>query len=497
MAFSFNYDVVKSAPTVAKFLRATHQNTFIMGPIGSGKSVGCCVKIFLIAMNQAPAKDGVRHTRFTIVRNTRDQLNDTTLKTWQKWFPDGNLGRYKISDRTYIFDFIPADKIPVKAEVMFRALDDAADVAKVLSMEVTAAWLNECREIPREIVENLGKRCGRYPDDEMRPDDIPKDKWPTFYGLFGDTNAPEQDSYWESVFEHLPVDEDDEESILECETFKQPSGDSPEAENVEHLPGGQVKYYAREGRSEEWFRTMVQVQYARSIKGKPVYDKSFKPDRHISKVPLKVHAHLPVIIGLDTARKPAAVFQQMTLDGRILTQHETYAFDTGAEIFIARYLRPIINNFYPNHALVFVIDPAGNRQNETDDNTWFKALKKAFKGHTVKPAITNDPVTRITATDDVFRTWPEGEPMNIIDPCCKYLIQGLRGKYRYVRIKGTDNKFSDKPDKNAWSHTVEAKQYADLFLTSKYYRPEDYLRATYNPLTQQTRYKPADSYTGY
>jgi hypothetical protein len=494
MAFSFKYT---APPTVSKFLKCTDQNSFIMGPIGSGKSVGCCVKIFLIALNQAPAKDGIRHTRFTIVRNTRDQLNDTTLKTWQKWFPDGNLGKYLVSTRTYTFDFVPPDKIPVKAEVMFRALDDAADVAKVLSMEVTAAWLNECREIPREIVENLGKRCGRYPDDEMRPDDVPKEQWPTFYGLFGDTNAPEQDSYWESVFEHLPIDEDDEDSVLDCSTFIQPGGDSPQAENVEHLPGGQAKYYAREGRSEEWFRTMVQVQYARSIKGKPVYEKSFKPERHVSTVPLKVYSNLPVIIGLDTARKPAAVFEQMTLDGRILTQHETYAFDMGAKLFIARHLRPIINNFYPASALVFVIDPAGNRQNETDDNTWFKELKKSFKGHHVKCAITNDPITRINATDDILRTWPDGEPMNLIDPCCKYLIQGMRGKYRYVRVKGTDNKFSDKPDKNPWSHTVEAKQYADLFLTSKYYRAEDYVRATHNPLSNTTKFTPADSYTGY
>ena len=99
MAFSFNFT---APPTISKFLRSTHKNTFILGPIGSGKSVGCCVKIFLIALNQVPAKDGIRHTRFVVVRNTRDQLNDTTLKTWQKWFPDGNLGRYKISDRTYI-----------------------------------------------------------------------------------------------------------------------------------------------------------------------------------------------------------------------------------------------------------------------------------------------------------------------------------------------------------------------------------------------------------
>ena len=118
------------------------------------------------------------------------------------------MGEYKISDRTYIFNFTPPDKIPVYSEVLFRALDDPKDIAKVLSLEVTCAWLNECREIPKEIVEHLSKRCGRYPSAKMRPPEIPPEQWPTYKGMFGDTNAPEFDSYWYNVFEHLPTDEE-------------------------------------------------------------------------------------------------------------------------------------------------------------------------------------------------------------------------------------------------------------------------------------------------
>ena len=65
MAFSFTYD---APPTIKKFLRSKAELNFIKGPIGSGKSVACCVKIFLIAMNQAPGIDGVRRTRFTVVQ---------------------------------------------------------------------------------------------------------------------------------------------------------------------------------------------------------------------------------------------------------------------------------------------------------------------------------------------------------------------------------------------------------------------------------------------
>jgi hypothetical protein len=393
-------------------------------------------------------------------------------------------------------NFTPPDGIPVHSEVMFRALDDAADVAKVLSMEVTAAWINECREIPREILEALGGRCGRYPDEGQRPETVARDQWPTFCGVFGDTNSPEIDSYWCNIFEHLPADEDDPASVLECETFIQPAGDSPEAENLEHL---RPDYYSRSGKSEEYYRTMVQVQYARSIKGKPVYEKAYK-DRHVSKVPLKFDPMLPIIVGQDCARTPASVLMQMTLGGRINILRELVGFDMGSSTFIKTKLRPMLRNEGLNNVLVFIGDPSWVRQNETDDNSWYKELKKEFPredGHCVKAAETNDIIRRISALDEGLRTWPDGEPLINIDPSCTWLIQGLRSKYRYARIKGTDSKFQDKPDKNNWSHVLDAAQYGVLFLNGKDYSLEDYIRINYNRFTNKTTYKPADSRVGY
>lgn len=477
------------------FLARYNGKIFVTG--NSGKSVGCCIKIFRIALNQAPGIDGIRRTRFVIVRNTQDQLNKTTLKTWQEWFPDGPLGVYKIAAKTYMMNFIPPDGIPVCSEVMFVALDDAADVAKVLSMEVTAGWINECREIPREIVENLGKRCGRYPSARQKPEAVPAAEWPTYAGLFGDTNAPEEDSYWQHIFDHLPIDEDNPNSVLACDTFKQPAGDSPDAENIENLPFG---YYEQSGESDEWYRTMVQVKYARSIKGKPVYEKTFKPERHISKVPLKLWANLPIIIGQDCARSPASVLMQMLPNGRINILREATGFDMGAKTFVSMKLRPVLRNDAIENPLVFIGDPSWVRQNDTDDNSWKKELTAIFKreeGHHVKSAETNDPIRRITALDEALRTYPDGDPLVMIDPSCTMLIQAMRNKYRYGRIKGSDNKYHDRPDKNNWSHVAEAAQYGILFLTGKYYRVDDYIRITHNAFTGNTSYRPADSRTGY
>jgi hypothetical protein len=197
------------------------------------------------------------------------------------------------------------------------------------------------------------------------------------------------------------------------------------------------------------------------------------------------------------------VFQQMRPDGRIYTLREAFGFNMGAKTFIQMKAKPIIRSFFGDCPLIFILDPACTRQNDTDDNSWYKEIKTQFKredGHRVKFATTNDPITRINATDTMLRTWPDGKPLNMIDSECKQLIMGLRSKYRYVRVKTTEGRFQDKPDKNDWSHTTEAKQYADLFLSTGKFNADDYPSKPKgnNPFAMMRgRRAPADPYAGY
>src|SRR5690606_4761502 len=117
------------------------------------------MKILYHAKRQAPnPQDGIRYTRFVVVRNTFKELQDTTLKSFFQWFKPGVAGEWKATPKTFVFRFDD-----VHCEVMFRALDTAEDVSSVLSLEITGAMLDEFVEIPREIVDALQSRCGRYP----------------------------------------------------------------------------------------------------------------------------------------------------------------------------------------------------------------------------------------------------------------------------------------------------------------------------------------------
>ena len=52
----------------------------LMGAVGSGKSVACCMEILSRACKQRPNDQGIRKSRWAVVRNTYGELKTTTIK---------------------------------------------------------------------------------------------------------------------------------------------------------------------------------------------------------------------------------------------------------------------------------------------------------------------------------------------------------------------------------------------------------------------------------
>jgi hypothetical protein len=477
-------------PTGKAFMLDEDFFRVIMGPIGSGKSCTCVMEILRRCIDMPKSPDGLRHSRWCVVRNTNKQLKDTTLKTFREWIPAGTLGIWKESDMTFQLRFNDVD-----AEILFRPLDSPEDVQRVLSLELTGAWINEAREIPIEILLALMGRLRRFPSRRSV-----SNYWS---GIIADTNPPEIDSSWYNIIEHLPQKEDEPDSVIPCSSYKQPDGLSPEAENLENLAEG---YYTKlaVGKTVEWVNVYIRGLYAMSQAGKPIYQTSFRFDRHVSRKSLIIHPSLPIICGYDFGRTPAAIFLQPQPTGRIRYLREAVGFDMGLKTHIATKLKPVITANFASNPIIFVGDPAGVRQSDSDDNSCFKELRLQFpqdKGFMVKAAATNDPIVRINALGEPLREYPDGDPLIEIDPACKWFIEGLRSKYRYMRrVGGGADLYQNAPQKNSWSHVVEAAQYGTLFINGRF-RIADYehLRPNkpFNPLNITKPYRPADSYGGY
>ncbi len=83
----------KPTPTLAKFHANNAPVRGVMGPIGSGKSVGMCWEIYTRALEQRPGPDGVRRSRWAIARNCYDDQTEILTEDGWRLFKDLEEGQ--------------------------------------------------------------------------------------------------------------------------------------------------------------------------------------------------------------------------------------------------------------------------------------------------------------------------------------------------------------------------------------------------------------------
>jgi hypothetical protein len=436
----------------------------IRGPVGSGKSVACCVEVFRRALMQAKGPDGKRKSRWAIIRNTNPQLRTTTIKTWLDWFPENDWGKFTWSvPYTHMIK-----KGDIELEVLFLALDRPEDVKKLLSLELTGIWINEAREIPKSIIDACTMRVGRYPS--MR------DGGPSWTGVIADTNAPEEDHWWPIMAGEVPIPDhiprEQAKMLVKPDNwrfFTQPSGmvevrnDAGEIDKYEPNPCAENRknmmqsYYTNliQGKTKSWIDVYVMNRLGTIQEGKPVYP-MFAPDVHVAQEEIPVAAGLPVYVGLDFGLTPSAAIGQK-VRGRWLIQSEIVAVDMGIVRFAEVLRNELASRFAAANEVIIYGDPAGDFRAQTDESTPFHILRGA--GLRAFPAPSNSVDLRLEAVSSQLNKMTEGKPAFLIDRRCSMLIKGFEGGYSYKRIEVSGERYADKPDKNMYSHVHDALQY--------------------------------------
>ena len=439
----------------------------IRGPVGSGKSVGCCVEIFRRALQQKKGPDGLRKSRWAIIRNTNPQLRTTTIKTWLDWFPENNWGKFTWSV-PYTHNIKKGD---IDLEVIFLALDRTEDVKKLLSLELTGIWINEAREIPKSIIDACTMRVGRFPSM--------KDGGPSWTGVIADTNAPEEDHWWPIMSGEVPVPDyiprEQSQMLVKPDNwqfFTQPPAmlevrnedgevinyeSNNSAENKQHMISSYYTNLIR-GKTKTWIDVYVMNRLGSIQDGKPIYP-MFVSDVHIAKEEIAVAANAPLYVGIDFGLTPAATLGQK-VRGRWLIQSEIVAFDMGIVRF-AEVLREEISTRFSQCPDVYIYgDPAGDFRAQTDESTPFHILRGA--GLRAYPAPSNSVDLRLESVSAQLGKMIEGKPAFLIDRRCQQLIKGFEGGYQYRRMEVSGERYADKPNKNMYSHIHDALQYMML-----------------------------------
>lgn len=428
--------------SVTPFLTSNKFANFIVGPVGSTKTTAAIMKIMYESQRVAPCRDGIRRSRIAVVRNTRQMLYDTTIPDFEKWL--GKFGVLVKTDSKFILRFDD-----VECEVLFRGLDDANDVRRLLSLQLTFGMMDEFREIHPDVYNALTGRLGRYPDKSMNGVGPCNDAGEQIHKVWGATNPPDADTFWEGLLSDPPDN---------MHVTIQPSGRSPEADWVQYLPDG---YYENlcEGKSEDWVAVYVDGHFGRSLSGKPVFS-SFDRKTHVAEEELTPMPGQTLIVGVDAGLSPAATIAQVAYDGRLIVHDALVSESMGALRFIREKLKPLLANKFAGYRVQVVIDPAAYQRAQTDERCVADMFKQ--EGFNVKPARTNAVSARIAAVDNYLTRLVDGKPGILLSPTgCKPLIQAMAGKYRYkVNTKGET---ADSPEKShPWSDVADSLQYVCL-----------------------------------
>jgi hypothetical protein len=482
---------------------------FIRGSVGSGKSSGCILHCFLNALEQPPGIDGVRRSKYAVLRASYPNLKSTTIDSWiNDWFGPLINVVYDIPIRGEILMDHPDGKTKVEMKLIFLALDREEDVNKLQSLQCNGAHLNEAAEIPRGVFQMLKSRVNRYPRmrtlDKIHPDY--RDQYKPFLNKFGKLGAYKPfiiHDYNSIATEHWLYKIAEEEkpdkhafytqppALLMCpksEGFVEDAEGNwykfnPEADNLENL---NEDYYIDQcqGADPDWISVFVLNNYGSLRAGKPVY-KMYNDKIHYSDKPYEVKKGLPIIVGVDTGLTPAAAFMQLTTTGELVVFDEIVTEDTSIHEFAYDHLWPLIRNKYKGFRFEFYVDPE-NKRGQTDKKTAKDIMIKS--GLPVSLGKTNNPAQRFESVVFFLRKVSGFR----LTPDVPVLRKGFISEFKFEKVSTTvqGTKWKEKPEKNIYSHIHEALQYGAMeFVEGKIFRK--------NVMKKQNYTGPADSTAGY
>ena len=442
MQHEIDFEVIES---LDEFFYSEKFISLAVGPVGSTKTTAGIMKILHHAARMAPCKDGIRRSRTIWVRNTREQLRDTSIPDFLKWIPDGIMGSFLKTE--YKFVLKVGD---IECEVLFRGLDDANDVRRLLSLQASFIIFDEFREIHPDIYNAAQGRVGRYPDKMMNGVGCVTDDGRSNMHIWGMTNPPDMDTFWETLLTEPPEN---------VHITIQPSGLSPEADWTQFLPDDYYDNLAQ-GKTDDWIDVYINAQFGKSLSGLPVF-RSFDRDVHVAKTTMKpMYSDDPLLIGVDAGLTPAAVIGQVAYDGRLVVYDAKISDGMGALRFVREVIKPLLVNKFPGRRSLIIIDPAAFQRAQTDERTVADIWRN--EGFMVKGAKTNSVAARIAAVDRFMTRVVDGKHGVVIDPeGALPLVQALAGKYRYkINTKGVRDESPEKS--HPWSDVADAFQYMCL-----------------------------------
>lgn len=463
------YDIEYNATnTAADFHESNKFFRLMKGPVGCGKTVASCGEILRRGFEQPPANDGIRYSRWAVIRNSYRQLKTTTIKTWLEWAPINIFGKPKWdSPISHVLEFND-----IKLEVMFMSIENENDISNLKSLEITGAYVNELQYLPKSVLIALLERCNRYPSKASGTPDC-------FSGVIADTNPPDTDHWIYKTEQELPdtyeyfhyapslrITTNAEDGFNRVRSL---SGTVYEAnpdalDYVKHQKIG-YQYYLQQvpGLRDEEIKVNILGQYGFVPHGKPVYPE-YNEAVHYHPDTIRYDRNLMLVLSWDFGLTPAMGAYQMQANGRVIKLFEITSHDFGIEKFAQDVCLPILNSRCPGWINDYrsTADPSGTTRSQIDKQSCIGVLCRL--GILTRPARTNDIDLRIGAVSWFLRRLIDGKGALMITKDSPQGRKGFLGDYQLEKMMITDLEEGTRstPIKNFSSHTHDEIQYAML-----------------------------------
>ena len=458
-------------PTTAAFWECKKPIRIMMGPLNGGKTRSMFMTLILYATRDMPRSiiDGKRRSRFIITRPTLSSTIETVAKDIEEAFPPELLGsKTRFIKKPPKYE-LKTDDLDI--EIHFFGIRTMDDIHRIRSFNATGVFVNELKFMDEAPFSELIGRTGRFPTSNTLARDKDGNEQSLKQFVIADTNAMAKD-HW--IYRWVHIEKEKYEPILGF--FKQPSGESEFAENLEHMP---VDFYKnmKITAHKDHYAVVVLNQFGRELDGNAVYASSWDEERHVfrDEKNVKIEYDETIYIGLDFGLTPCAVFsvkrgKKWVVFAELLTPFEA---QQSIQTFCIKFYEMCNDYGILDNKKVITGDPAGLIKDQSF-NTSYQLLAKPllYKGRyrsiiaspcTLK---SNNIMSRLEAVKLVLeKETTDSENKEIeqngfsIHSSCKILIAGFNGGYRYGRRNPDTPGDDPKPNKNDYSHIHDALQY--------------------------------------
>ncbi|MGI2031952.1 hypothetical protein ACRQ1B_06120 [Rhizobium panacihumi] len=472
------FDYTPPGPVGQAFLNSAFLTSFIMGPLGGGKTTACAFRR-IIAATLAPVawhpedKKPTRMCRWIVLRDTFRSAEKTVLESWKQWFPKGFPGSKWAggNDRpvTHTLRFMGSDGIRIEVVTEFAGLGENSIETLMKGREYSGGWLNEADTHAEGAIDDLEQRVGRYPSANILLTVRELEELSRKLGhkivsgqrqrqVIGDLNAPTVDNWTYKKFIKHPTDD--------RKLFIQPSGRSAEAENRFNLD---QDYYDRIIRNQDdhFVKRMVDNEFGYSRHGKPVYEK-FNRLIHVARRRIDFDPRLALGIGIDISTNtlnPAAVFGQQKGPRIVLIDELYLGHGVGPARFAEALKRKIDEDYRGASKIRAWGDPASQYGGDREGGQ-LAALEILAMVLGIPILIpfggSNELGMRLDAVKTELRGYHEPDSELLVCPeKCPILLEGFDGKYRYKkRPDHASTEYEEQPEKtHPWSDIHDGGQY--------------------------------------